>query len=121
MQSFTKFALRVALKLFAAHWERLEQTSYGHSSTALSMVDILHQDTNEPYQTERTCRAARPLLLVSLPCLSNSSTVPIGASDAVAVKTVAEADSAHSEESASPLKPKVLTEVRSVNDDNFDV
>ena len=72
-------------------------------------------------QAVRTCRAARPLLLVSLPCLSNSSIVPIGASGAVAVKIVTEFDRAHSDERASPLKPKVLTDVKSANVVNFDV
>jgi len=61
------------------------------------------------------------LLLVTFPLRSSSITVPIGASETVAVVTVTDSLSAHKEETASPLKPKVETVVRSSNEDSLEV
>jgi len=61
------------------------------------------------------------LLLVTFPLRSSSITVPIGASETVAVVTVTDSLSAHKEEIASPLKPKVETVVRSSNEDSLEV
>jgi len=47
--------------------------------------------------------------------------VPIGACVAVAVVTVTLSESAHREERASPRKPNVRTEVRSVKEASFEV
>ena len=69
----------------------------------------------------RTCRAAFPLLLATRPRASISSTVPIGASAAVAVVTATCALSPQSEDSASPLNPNERTVDRSANAASFEV
>lgn len=61
------------------------------------------------------------LLLVTFPLRSNSMTVPIGASEIVAVVIVTDSLTAHKEEIASPLKPKVETVVSSSNEDSLEV
>ena len=61
------------------------------------------------------------LLLVTFPLRPSSITVPIGASEAVAVVTVTDSLRAHKEETASPLKPNVETVVRSSNEDSLEV
>ena len=68
-----------------------------------------------------TWRATLVLLLVTFPPRSNSMTVPIGASETVAVVIVTDSLSAHKEEIASPLKPKVETVVSSSNEDSLEV
>ena len=61
------------------------------------------------------------LVLVAFPLRSSSITVPIGASETVAVVTVTDSLNAHKEESASPRKPNVETAVRSSNEDSLEV
>ena len=61
------------------------------------------------------------LLLVTFPLRSSSITVPIGASELVAVVIVTESLNAHREEIASPRKPKEETVVRSSNEDSLEV
>lgn len=68
-----------------------------------------------------TCLATLALLFLSLPVFSNSRTVPIGASLAVAVAMVTPSHNAHNDDSASPLKPNVRTVERSSNVASFEV
>jgi len=62
---------------------------------------------------DHTCLATLELEFISLPFLSISSMVPIGASLAVAVVRVTPSLRAHKEDNASPRKPKVKTVERS--------
>lgn len=60
-------------------------------------------------------------LPVTFPLRSNSITVPIGASEVVAVVIMTDSLNAHREEIASPRKPKEETVVRSSNEDSLEV
>ena len=56
-----------------------------------------------------------------MPILSNSKIAPLGASEDIAVVAVTDAANAQIEESASPLKPNVVTDWMSSKVDNLDV
>ena len=67
-----------------------------------------------------TCLATMDRFL-TLPVLSNSRTVPLGASSAVAVVIVTASQSEHNEARASPLNPNVVIDVKSVNSLSLEV
>jgi len=70
---------------------------------------------------DHTCLATLEVESLSLPFLSISSMVPMGTSLAVAVVRVTPSLRTHSEDKASPRKPKVRTVDRSSNAASLEV
>lgn len=68
-----------------------------------------------------TGRATLPEVSMVRPSVPSLITAPIGAVSFVAVTTVTESHRAARAESASPLKPKVVTLCKSSRDGSFDV
>lgn len=75
----------------------------------------------DSFKRKHTCLAVLPDLLFNLPVLSNSNTVPIGASFEEAVVRVTLSDNAHREDKASPRNPNVSIAERSSKEDILEV
>ena len=117
VECFAELTFCVPFEFLSTDSKRSEESLHGNSCTSLRNVGIVPVGSKK----EHTCLATLPDLLVSFPVLPNSSTVPIGASFAVAVVRVTLSDNAHKEDKASPRNPNVSTEERSSNEDILDV
>lgn len=122
---FGKFPLDVLLEFCQANgrWGEESLKDDGRSSLSGSKRSRWSRWASEQCLNVRrhTVLATVSSALMTLPALSNLILVPTGASSRVAVMTSTDSQSAHSELSASPRKPSVRTESRSLKVLSLDV
>jgi hypothetical protein len=118
VKCLAKLPLCVSFELLTAHRQGFEKRGNSNCRSPLHMRQLCYERCLEVLHT---CLATFELEFRSRPFRSISSIVPMGASLAVAVVRVTPSLRAHSEDNASPRKPKVKTVARSSKAASLDV
>lgn len=94
----------------------VNRTGKGLKILIVTVVPLSSSTKISLWAQKHTCLAIFPALLTSFPVTSNSSIVPIGTWSCIAVTIVTDSESVHSDDGASPRKPKVHRDVRSTSE-----